>query len=204
MDERVTIELCGASVGDGWEPDVDYTLPSDQELAEKIAAEFAAAGVNIPKVAERIAAWKAKYADAKIVIKPIKFSEEDKATAEAIFSPLERALRKRARQADGSRRHRVARLHRLRARPQWLTFSHAGGNVYQPNPSTRPALPKRNESPSAGVSAGARRGSTRSRQAFPVDRCGYLPREVFFGRFGFVGGFFSVWATDFGRFFPAT
>jgi hypothetical protein len=31
-----------------------------------------------------------------------------------------------------------------------------------------------------------------------------LPREVFFGRFGFAGGFFSVWATDFGRFFPAT
>jgi len=31
-----------------------------------------------------------------------------------------------------------------------------------------------------------------------------LPREVFFGRFAFAGGFFSVWATDFGRFFPAT
>jgi hypothetical protein len=31
-----------------------------------------------------------------------------------------------------------------------------------------------------------------------------LPREVFFGRLSFVGGFFSVWASDFGRFFPAT
>jgi hypothetical protein len=31
----------------------------------------------------------------------------------------------------------------------------------------------------------------------------YLPREVFFGRFGFAG-VFSVWASDFGRFFPAT
>jgi hypothetical protein len=31
-----------------------------------------------------------------------------------------------------------------------------------------------------------------------------LPREVFFGGLGFAGGFFSVWATDFGRFFPAT
>ena len=32
----------------------------------------------------------------------------------------------------------------------------------------------------------------------------YLPREVFFGRFALAGAFFSVWATDFGRFFPAT
>jgi hypothetical protein len=32
----------------------------------------------------------------------------------------------------------------------------------------------------------------------------YLPREVFFGRFGFACVFFSVWASDFGRFFPAT
>jgi hypothetical protein len=31
-----------------------------------------------------------------------------------------------------------------------------------------------------------------------------LPREVFFGRFAFAGAFFSVWANDFGRFFPAT
>jgi DNA invertase Pin-like site-specific DNA recombinase len=99
VDERLTIELRGSPVGDGWEPDVEYTLPSDQELAEQIAAEFAAAGLNIPNVAERIAAWKARYADAKIVIEPLKLSDEDKAAAEAIFGPLERTLRKREREA---------------------------------------------------------------------------------------------------------
>ena len=99
VDERVTIELRGSPVGDGWEPDVEYKVPSDQELAEQITAEFAAAGIVIPNVAERIAAWKAKYADAKIVIEPLKLSEEDKATEEAIFGPLERALRKRQREA---------------------------------------------------------------------------------------------------------
>ncbi|MBA3567712.1 MAG: hypothetical protein H0W31_12805 [Actinobacteria bacterium] len=99
LDERLTIELRGSPVSDGWEPDVEYTLPSDQELAEKIAAEYAAAGLNIPNVAERIAAWKAKYADAKIVIEPLKLSDEDRATAEAIFGPLERTLRKREREA---------------------------------------------------------------------------------------------------------
>ena len=99
VDERVTIELRGSPVSDGWEPDVEYTLPSDQELAEKIAAEYAAAGLNIPNVAERIAAWKAKYADAKIVIEPLKLSDADRATADAIFGPLERALRKRERKA---------------------------------------------------------------------------------------------------------
>jgi hypothetical protein len=31
-----------------------------------------------------------------------------------------------------------------------------------------------------------------------------LLREVFFGRLGFAGAFFSVWASGFGRFFPAT
>jgi hypothetical protein len=31
-----------------------------------------------------------------------------------------------------------------------------------------------------------------------------LPREDFFGRFGFAGGFFAVCASDFGRFFSAT
>jgi len=31
-----------------------------------------------------------------------------------------------------------------------------------------------------------------------------LPRDVFFGRLGFVGAFFSVSVSDFGRFFPAT
>ncbi len=99
VDERLTIHLRGSPVSDGWEPDVEYTLPSDQELAEKIAAEYAAAGLNIPNVAERIAAWKAKYADAKIVIEPLKLSDEDRATAEAIFGPLERTLRKREREA---------------------------------------------------------------------------------------------------------
>ena len=33
---------------------------------------------------------------------------------------------------------------------------------------------------------------------------GYLPREVFFGRLALASAFFSVWASDFGRFFPAT
>jgi hypothetical protein len=37
-----------------------------------------------------------------------------------------------------------------------------------------------------------------------VDGCLYLPREVFFGRLGFAGAFFAVWARDFGRFLPAT
>jgi hypothetical protein len=32
----------------------------------------------------------------------------------------------------------------------------------------------------------------------------YLPREVFFGRLGLAGAFFSVGASDFGRFLPAT
>ncbi len=32
----------------------------------------------------------------------------------------------------------------------------------------------------------------------------YLPREVFFGRFVFAAAFLSVWASDLGRFFPAT
>jgi hypothetical protein len=98
----VTIELRGSPVSDGWEPDVEYTLPSDQELAETITAEFAAAGIStsVKEVTERIAAWKAKHADTKIVIKPIKLSEEDKkATEEAIFGPLERASRKRQREA---------------------------------------------------------------------------------------------------------
>jgi hypothetical protein len=36
------------------------------------------------------------------------------------------------------------------------------------------------------------------------DRGCYLPREVFFGRLGFVDAFFTVWASDFGRFLPAT
>ena len=35
-------------------------------------------------------------------------------------------------------------------------------------------------------------------------RLRYLPREVFFGRLGFAGVFFTGWADDFGRFLPAT
>ena len=31
-----------------------------------------------------------------------------------------------------------------------------------------------------------------------------MPREVFFGRLGFAGAFFTVWASDFERFLPAT
>jgi hypothetical protein len=49
-----------------------------------------------------------------------------------------------------------------------------------------------------GIAGGNRRRSRR-----PVDRCCYLPREVFFGRLGFAGAFFTVWASDFGRFLPA-
>jgi len=102
LEERLRIELRGSPVSDGWEPDVEYTLPSDQELAETIAAEFTVAGIStsVKEVAERIAAWKAKYADAKIVIEPLKLSDEDRATAEAIFGPLERTLRKREREAQ--------------------------------------------------------------------------------------------------------
>jgi hypothetical protein len=36
------------------------------------------------------------------------------------------------------------------------------------------------------------------------DRCCYLPREVFFGRLGFAGAFFTVWASGLERFLPAT
>jgi hypothetical protein len=46
-----------------------------------------------------------------------------------------------------------------------------------------------------------------ARAASPLARiadAAYLPREVFFGRLGLAGVFFSLWATDFGRFFPAT
>jgi hypothetical protein len=32
----------------------------------------------------------------------------------------------------------------------------------------------------------------------------YLPREVFFGLLGLAGAFFTVWASVFERFFPAT
>jgi hypothetical protein len=90
VDERVTIEFRGTPARDGWEPDVEYTVPSDQELAERITAEFAAAGITITDMAERISAWNAKYADAKIVIKPIEVSPEMKNSADAIFGPTRR------------------------------------------------------------------------------------------------------------------
>ena len=47
---------------------------------------------------------------------------------------------------------------------------------------------------------GRRLGSSRAARW----RLVYLPREVFFGRLGFAGAFFSVWTGAFGRFFPAT
>ena len=39
---------------------------------------------------------------------------------------------------------------------------------------------------------------------WPAASRAYLPREVFFGRLGLAGAFFSGSAGDFGRFFPAT
>jgi hypothetical protein len=50
----------------------------------------------------------------------------------------------------------------------------------------------------------AARAHTLRRGSRHADRCCYLPREVFFGRLALVGVVFSVWASDFGRFFPAT
>ncbi len=43
-----------------------------------------------------------------------------------------------------------------------------------------------------------------TRPAVATARRAYLPREVFFGRLGLAGAFFSVLASDFMRFFPAT
>ena len=36
------------------------------------------------------------------------------------------------------------------------------------------------------------------------DRSCYFPRDVFFGRLGFAGAFFTFWVSDFVRFLPAT
>ena len=70
---------------------------------------------------------------------------------------------------------------------------------------TSPApTPPRVTSRCSSASSSASRGGNRRRDRRPVDRCCYLPREVFFGRLGFAGAFFTVWATDFGRFLPAT
>ena len=52
----------------------------------------------------------------------------------------------------------------------------------------------------AGVSPQPGRHPPRGYASDPA----YLPREVFFGRLGLAGPFFSVSALDFGRFFPAT
>jgi DNA invertase Pin-like site-specific DNA recombinase len=91
LDERLRIELRGAPVGDGWEPDVDYPLPTRQELLATIEAEFAAAGLNIPNVAERIAAWEAKHADTKITIGPLPpLPPELEAAADKIFGKASR------------------------------------------------------------------------------------------------------------------
>src|SRR6266516_7764961 len=55
-------------------------------------------------------------------------------------------------------------------------------------------------SPFPRISASARRQPA----ARSAARDRYLPREVFFGRLGLAGAFFAVWASDFGRFLPAT
>jgi DNA invertase Pin-like site-specific DNA recombinase len=84
IDERTTIVMRGSPIGDGWEPDDErHVIYSWDE--------------------ETVAAWNAHFANHpnldKIVIEPLKLSEEDKAAEEAIFVPLERALRKREREA---------------------------------------------------------------------------------------------------------
>jgi hypothetical protein len=55
-------------------------------------------------------------------------------------------------------------------------------------PRVRPEVKSRGDPPRGYASGGAT----------------YLPREVFFGRLALAGAFFSVWGSDFGRFFPAT
>src|SRR6266516_5709921 len=50
----------------------------------------------------------------------------------------------------------------------------------------------------------ASRGGNRRRGSAARDRGCYLPREVFFGRLSFACAFFTVWASDFERFLPAT
>jgi DNA invertase Pin-like site-specific DNA recombinase len=93
--ERVTLEMRGSPIGDGWEPDVDDPLPSDEELAAKIAAEFAAAGIDAGNVLERIKAWNANYADARITIGPLpQLSAELEATADKIFGKASRRERR--------------------------------------------------------------------------------------------------------------
>jgi hypothetical protein len=84
-----------APVGDGWEPDVDYPLPTRQELVAKIEAEFAAVGSDAGNVSERIAAWEAKHDDPKITIAPLPpLSTELEATADKIFGKASRRQRR--------------------------------------------------------------------------------------------------------------
>ena len=97
VDERVTIELRGSPVSDGWEPDLEYDDPSGEELARRIAAVHA---INTdPDAAAEAAAWEAKYADAKVVIEPLKLSDDDKKAGQAVFGPPERTRRAREREA---------------------------------------------------------------------------------------------------------
>jgi Recombinase zinc beta ribbon domain/Recombinase len=93
--ERVTLELAGAPIGDGWEPDVDHPLPSDEELAAKIATEFQAAGIDPGNVLERIKTWNATYAEARITIGPLPpLPAELEATADRIFGKPSRRQRR--------------------------------------------------------------------------------------------------------------
>jgi hypothetical protein len=84
IDERTTIVMRGSPIGDGWEPDDERHVIYSWED-------------------ETVAAWNAHFANHpnldKIVIEPLKLSDEDKAAEEAIFGPVERALRKREREA---------------------------------------------------------------------------------------------------------
>jgi hypothetical protein len=102
-------------------------------------------------------------------------------------------------------------------RPRPVRFR-PSGRVSLPSRSDNPAVRNHKVEPSAtaqldpprvtsscsSASSSASRGGIRRRGRRPVDRCCYLPREVFFGRLGFAGAFFTVWASDFGRFLPAT
>jgi hypothetical protein len=54
------------------------------------------------------------------------------------------------------------------------------------------------------IESSLHRGSEAPSAGGPRPACCYLPREVFFGRLGFAGVFFTAWAGDFGRFLPAT
>jgi hypothetical protein len=63
----------------------------------------------------------------------------------------------------------------------------------------RPGITLRSDTSALGLA-----GHQPAARSAARDRCCYLPREVFFGRLGFAGAFFTVWASDFERFLPAT